>query len=266
MEEEIVFFVLGISVIVLGLVFTIVMISVNFHRMNVLREQAFKIEKKNIEMEFLEAQIFTLEEERQRMANSFHDDVNPLLAALKNQIKLCSREFNKGQVDQSKYWQLKNLIDKIIDHQNASIKNLTLQINNLQDFDRALIGYWSILSDFVVDYSSDFDKDLQFDSEKLKHAYSIILELIHNISKHEKIDNLSFLLQADDLEMNLLLKHKGKGLTNEEFNMSVKHKEGRGLSSINSRINRLNAKLDLTSTEDGALIIISIPNRNAKGN
>ena len=266
MEVEIVFFVIGISIVVLVLILTIVLIAMNSHRRNVTREQAFKIEKKNLEMQFLEAQIFTLEDERQRMANSFHDDVNPLLAALKNQIKLCSIEFKNGQFDEDKSFQMNNLIDNIIEHQNASIKNLAPKMNNVEDLELALISYFSIVSEFVVDYSSDVQPELHIDQDILKNAYSIVLELVHNIAKYEKIDVLHLLFQADNFGLKLVLKHKGKGIKKDDFIKSVKLKEGRGLPSIYARITHLNAKLDLLSNEDGALIIVSIPNNNGKRN
>lgn len=259
LEEEIVFFILGISVIVIGLILTIVLVFINFHKRNFKREQAFEIEKKNLKMQFLEAQIFTLEDERQRMANSFHDDINPLLAALKNQIKLTNLENKNSPFDENKFFNLNNLIDKIIDHQNVAIKNLAPAIKNLNDLDNALTSYFTVICDYEINYSSDLMGDTEFSIDKLKNAYSIVLELVHNIGKHEKISLLEVHLQVEIKSLNIILKHKGKGLTNEDFLKSVKEKEGRGLSSINSRIIHLNAKIDMKSMENGAIIFVSIP-------
>ena len=263
---EIVFFVCGISVIVIGLIFTLIFFSKNSHNRAEIREQAFKIEKKKLEMQFLEAQIFTLEEERQRMANSLHDDVNPLLAALKNQIKLSIIDFVNGEFKQDKFLQFNQLIDKIIEHQNSSIKNLAPKINDLQDLDRALLGYFSIVGDFKIEYTCDLDEIVPVDKFILKNTYSIILELVHNIAKHEKIEFLNVHLDVITNGLNIILKHNGIGLTNQEFDRSIQRKEGRGLSSIDSRVKYMNAKLDLMKMDDGALILLSIPLNNGEGN
>ena len=263
---EIVFFVCGISVIVIGLIFTLIFFSKNSNNRAEIREQAFKIEKKKLEMQFLEAQIFTLEEERQRMANSLHDDVNPLLAALKNQIKLSIIDFVNGEFKQDKFLQFNQLIDKIIEHQNSSIKNLAPKINDLQDLDRALLGYFSIVGDFKIEYTCDLDEIVPVDKFILKNTYSIILELVHNIAKHEKIEFLNVHLDVITNGLNIILKHNGIGLTNQEFDRSIQRKEGRGLSSIDSRVKYMNAKLDLMKMDDGALILLSIPLNNGEGN
>lgn len=263
---EIVFFVCGISVIVIGLIFTLIFFSKNSHNRAEIREQAFKIEKKKLEMQFLEAQIFTLEEERQRMANSLHDDVNPLLAALKNQIKLSIIDFVNGEFKQDKFLQFNQLIDKIIEHQNSSIKNLAPKINDLQDLDRALLGYFSIVGDFKIEYTCDLDEIVPVDKFILKNTYSIILELVHNIAKHEKIEFLNVHLDVITNGLNIILKHNGIGLTNQEFDRSIQRKKGRGLSSIDSRVKYMNAKLDLMKMDDGALILLSIPLNNGEGN
>jgi two-component system NarL family sensor kinase len=263
---EIVFFVCGISVIVIGLIFTLIFFSKNSHNRAAIREQAFKIEKKKLEMQFLKAQIFTLEEERQRMANSLHDDVNPLLAALKNQIKLSIIDYVNGEFKQDKFLQFNQLIDKIIEHQNSSIKNLAPKINDLQDLDRALLGYFSIVGDFKIEYTCDLDEIVPVDKFILKNTYSIILELVHNIAKHEKIEFLNVHLDVITNGLNIILKHNGIGLTNQEFNRSIQRKEGRGLSSINSRVKYMTAKLDLMKMDEGALILLSIPLNNGEGN
>jgi two-component system NarL family sensor kinase len=259
----IVIFVIVISLIFMGLIVSIIFLNSNFMKSFKVQKKKFTEEKRVLEMQFLEAQIFTLEKERERIANNFHDDINPLLTALKYQLRLFILEQKEFVLTNNEYKQMNDLIDKIIENQNAAIRNLAPLVENIVHLSLSINDYLNCVKTYKVNFESEISEKTVLEPDIIKNMYSIFLELMHNLFKHETLTELNVYLKLDNSSFDLTLNHDGKGLTNEQYYNSIKLKEGRGLSSVLSRLNYIGAKMDLRSMKDGAIIHITLPLKNA---
>lgn len=110
---------------------------------------------------------------------------------------------------------------------------------------------------YKIEYTLDYDEVISWDevSNKTKiHIYRIVQESLHNIYKHANASlvNISFKLKSNKIY--LTLSDNGSG-----FDVN-KAKSGIGLKNINSRINEINGKINITSKKDvGTTVTIEAP-------
>jgi signal transduction histidine kinase len=261
-----VFFLILVSLIFFGLIISIIFLKSNFFKSFKKQEQGHIKEKKELEIQFLEAQIFTLEEERKRISIGFHDEISPLLAALKNQIRILKLKDLDTKVRDIQIEQVNSLITQIIENHQNVIRNLASRIELANQLSAAMQEYLKSISSFEVNFEEEISEVLSVDIDILNNVYSLFMELIHNIVKHEKISSLSVHLRIDSNNLDLNLSHDGIGLNNDQYLKSIKLKEGKGLSSIQSRLDYIGAKMELFSMSDGTVIHINSPIKHAKRN
>jgi signal transduction histidine kinase len=258
-----IFFIITITMIFLGFIISIVFLKSNSNKIFKKQDEKFNLEKLKMQLQINETQISSKEEERERIAVNFHDDINPLFAVLKYQLQLNNL---KDQGQNLKYENKKlinGLIDKIIENQNIAIGNRVRSIQTIGQLSLAIQDYMDCATHFKIKFDTEIGVKTELKAEIFNNLYSIFLELIHNLIKHEKINQLNVHLNIDISSLNLIFKHDGIGLTNEQFQNSIRLKEGRGLSSISSRLNKIGAKMELMSLKDGAIIHITLPLKNA---
>ena len=258
----VIIFIITITLIFLGLILSIVFLNSNFNKIFKKQDEKFNLEKLNMQLKMDETELTSKEEERERIANNFHDDINPLFAALKYQLRLNNLNDKEQRLKHDNI-QISSLIDKIIENQHVALGNKVSRIQTIGQLSFAIEEYLNCLSCFKINFETEIFVKSSSKSEIFNNLYSVFLELMHNIMKHEKIEELNVHLNIDDTSINLIFKHIGMGLTNEQFQNSIRLKEGRGLSSISSRLKNIGAKMELMSLKDGAIIHITLPLKNA---
>ncbi len=260
-----VFFLILVSLIFFGLIISIIFLTSKFFKSYKKQSRKYIEEKRAMEIQFLEAQIFTLEEERKRIAIGFHDEISPLLAALKNQIRILKLKDLDTKVKDIQIEQVNSLITQIIENHQNIIRNLGSRIEFPNQLSVTMQEYLKSISSFEVNFEEEIS-EVFVDVDILNNVYSLFMELIHNIVKHEKISSLSVHLRIDSINLELNLSHDGIGLNKDKYLNSIKLKEGKGLSSIQSRLNYIGAKMELFSKSEGAVIHIKSPIKHAKRN
>jgi hypothetical protein len=84
----IVFFAVLTSLVFLGLIITIIILNSGFNKSFKKQNEKFSEEKVDMQLQIDETQISSKKEERERILANFHDDINPLFAVLKYQLRL----------------------------------------------------------------------------------------------------------------------------------------------------------------------------------
>ncbi len=209
--------------------------------------------KQQQEIAQLEALIDGEEKERRRIAQELHDGINGDLAAIK--YRLSSLEDAGLVMDDQE--NLKKAIE-MIDSSCAQIRSIShnLMPSSIVDF-----GLVETVREYCarINQSQDLNLDFQYFGNPAvlpKKAetviYRIIQELINNITKHANASSAMVQLNFHENELFITVEDNGKG-----FDASMAQK-GMGLRNIRSRIEFLNAHLDITSTERGTFFNITI--------
>jgi len=210
--------------------------------------------RKQKEIEKLNAILETQENERRRIAEDMHDEVGPMLSAIKLQISnfaACPEEDLEEQIKQTSAY-----LDTVIQHVRTVVRNLS---------SKKLKEHGLVQS--IIDIQSRVEKDsrikFSFQQEGINgqmketteaNVYRIISEMVNNSIKHSNCSEINLVLRMYE-QNKLLLMYTDDG----KVNRSPEGKTGMGLNNIISRVNILNGKLfTLPDFSHGAFYYITI--------
>lgn len=220
---------------------------------NIIRQQ-----RKNLSLhnEKIQAEITTLENERKRIASDLHDDLGPLLSAVKLQIN--SVDVADGED--------RELIEKSGLYIDAILTRIREISNNLMPQVLSRKGLIIALKEFIdnLTFGHPFDiqficnDDIKLESSKEIHIYRIILEIIHNAIKHSRASKLMIYIGVQNSNK-LIIQVTDNG-TGFEYETISKSSIGHGLKNILSRVDILKGELFVdTQPQQGTKYTIEMP-------
>jgi len=189
------------------------------------------------------AEIETLENERKRIATDLHDEIGPVLSAVKLQINHLEpqEEVEKIILDKSS-----NQIDFII--QKFRDISYNLLPNTL-----VRKGLIKAIEEFIYRVKNDKNLIINFSFEEIPtisldrqiNIFRIVQEIVHNTIKHAKASNLNISITNKENLICVTAYDDGVGF---QYNEKLKHANGIGLLNLQSRAEVLNSRLDIEST------------------
>jgi signal transduction histidine kinase len=212
--------------------------------------------KQIISKKTIEAVILTEEKERKRLASELHDGLGPVLSAvnLYFQAYLDAPESQKPEIET----QLKKIIDNVIIDVSRISQNISPQILEKYGLITALETFINqIRLSEKIKFFDSFEKLNRFDLKTELTIYRTVAELINNTIKHAGADEIHIKIFLSGTTINVEFKDNGKGFDVKKTEQS---KAGMGLTNIYNRVNSLNGKLSIISSENkGILVQISLP-------
>ena len=203
----------------------------------------------------INAEISTLENERKRIVSDLHDELGPLLSAVKLRINQLDsdREDDKNIVEFAN----KHLGDIIIKIKEISYNLLpnTLARNGLIHAVEEYIDKINAVHPLHIRFI--YDTNFKLSKDKEVNIYRIFQEIIHNTVKHAKAKNLDIDFKKQDNFLLLTIIDNGVGFNYEERS---KNATGLGLLNLQSRAEVLNARFEIESEIDkGTKYFFEIP-------
>lgn len=205
----------------------------------------------------IRAEISTLEKERKRIAGDLHDELGPLLSAVRiqiNHIQQQSKEDKEIVAFANKH------IDSILTKTREISYNLLPNTLVRKGLVKALEEYVNKLSEIhALDISYTAD-EVALDKEQEINIYRILQEIIHNTIKHSGATQLIIKLRVQGDLLLLMTADNGHGFNYEQ---QVENNNGLGLINLQSRTEILNAKFSYESDpKTGTKYIFEIPLNN----
>ena len=246
--KSIIFWLIIALIIVLVLLFFIIaLIKISYAKSVEKKEMLFETKIKH-ERKLKNAIIHVQDKERKHIASELHDQVSNKLNLL---ILMLNNLPDRNSTDVA---QIKLEIRKIID-KNRDISHylFTVEIEN--------IGLLFTLQDLSYKYKTpDFQiqvfyhEVLNFECKQIElHLYRVIQESLTNVLKHSKASVFSIHLRKFKDQIFILITDNGIGFS------VVEVQKGLGFSSIETRLNSINALFKYKSTTGkGTRLIISI--------
>ena len=203
----------------------------------------------------INAEISTLENERKRIVSDLHDELGPLLSAVKLRINQLDTETpdDKDVVDFAN----KHLSDMIVKIKEISYNLLpnTLARNGLIHAVEEYIDKLHAAHQLKIRFI--YENNFQLSKEKEVNLYRIFQEIIHNTIKHAKAKNLVMELRKQNNILLLSIIDDGIGFNYEDRSKSS---TGLGLLNLQSRAEVLNAHFTIESEKDkGTKYFFEIP-------
>lgn len=203
----------------------------------------------------IQAEIDTLENERRRIASDLHDELGPLLSAVKLQINNIE---TAGEADQQLVIKSSQHIDSIIHKLREISNNLmpnTLLRKGLKNAIEELTGTYQKASKIEIRFMCETEMRLHQNIEI--NLYRIVQEILHNTIKHSGATLLLIRLRKDEDRIMLATADNGKGF---DYFLKSKELKGLGLRNLQSRTEVMGGELTCTSQPGkGVTYIFDIP-------
>jgi PAS domain S-box-containing protein len=202
-------------------------------------------ERKTIARKLFETIIKTEEEERTRIAKNLHDEIGPVLSALK--IYLTSFVDNPN-VD--KKIEMAGQISMIIRDMIESVRNISNDMSPHILVNFGLIAAIRSISDLfsrniAIHLHTNFDQT-RFPDIVESVIYRVIKELINNTVKHAHASDIFIRVDYNGHILECNYKDNGIGFNMNEYNTQTS--KGMGITNIRSRIHSLGGRLHMVTS------------------
>lgn len=234
-ETNIILIVLITSLIFFLLVLSIIAFTALYSRRLVKKDNELKLTIKNRQLEVLRAVIETQSTEREKIANNLHDEVGPLLSTMKLRFFQNQKDFKEGNISNDTFVSDRAFLDTIIQIVRKVSHDLSPQFVTKFGLLKAVQNFSNDLEGIETSFHNSIYEGFETPSYISDNLYYIITELVNNLIKHEKIQQLD--IQFDLVENQLIatINHDKTGYSDEEFDIFERNSEGLGLTSIKSR-------------------------------
>lgn len=205
--------------------------------------------QKTITREVLKAE----EEERNKIGQELHDNVNQILASTKLFLTMMQEGESHRLADLVKH--ATNLVDNAIHEiRNLSHNYVTpLKEVNLEELVQLLIHKVKETTTIQTEFQYNLDGQVIGDDLKL-NIYRIIQEQLTNILKHSAASHVVILIKADNDFLRVSVVDNGKGYDTSRQRLGV------GISNMINRVESFNGELSIDSTPgNGFALHIKIP-------
>lgn len=244
-QETNIYHAILITSLVLGIIIIFFIISLTRHQ------------RKNLELHRLNilAELTTLERERSRIAADLHDDLGPMLSAVK--MKMNSFELSDKE-DLIQMEKTNHHIDEIL----SRIRDISFDLMPNSLIRKGLV---SALKEFVTYLNNGNETKFNFEHEgnievneyKAVNIYRIVQETAHNAIKHASASSFKIKLKVVNKVLLLTISDDGIGFEHEKESLDT---TGFGLRSLASRTEVIGGQMYLDSSPGkGTIYNFEIP-------
>jgi len=167
----------------------------------------------------------------------------------------------------------KELITKVIERYNETIKSLRRYIHGLKSddygqaavehrFNQLLIEYHEGFPNIKFEVSINIPIWFIFIPDAVDHTYFIMQEALANAIRHSGGSIISVEICGDEHLYRMTIKDNGRGIGFEKRNSnqlsSVSELHGHGINSMHQRSKLLNSKLEITTNDQGTQVMIQL--------
>ena len=225
-----------------GIIIAVVVIGaiIFFFVVSVIRQQrkVLKMQRENAT-----AEITALEKDRARIAADLHDELSPILSAIKLKISTFDLRDEGDKIQQQKTNTHLNDLIKRMREISFDLMPVTLQR-------KGLVAALKELNSFYAHTTVNLEmtlEDITFKETSAIHLYRIVQEIIHNTIKHAGATILKIELKKVNDKIVLSTKDNGKGFN---YNQQLNEGSGYGLRNLLSRTDLLGGELYIVSKKD----------------
>ena len=225
------------------LLFEICSVPIVFNQKNAILTLMRDIaERKHHARKLFETIIQTEEEERTRFARDIHDDIGPLISALKIYTTTFLETVDKERKDK-----LAQQIGSIIREVIESVKTIS---NDLSPHVLTNFGLKAAIQNFMELFSKNIDIKLSSNLGKMRFQateesliYRIVKELINNTVKHANASNIK--IDLDYYEPALICHYRDNGIGFDWEKQVNSPSKGIGINNIIARIRSLGGEYEV---------------------
>ena len=226
----------------------------------VLYQKKVIIQRKEVEAikaqhqrELLQKTIEVEEQERERVAKNIHDDLGALISILRLNNSRTAKNIGNEKVLAKIHQENNIILNKTSESVRQISKKLASPTLVKMGYIKALQEVCSRINqtgEIHVDFDDQTNRPFEIPPSKASQLFRASQEVINNIIKHAGAENIHVLLKAADSKTIIQFTHDGLGISNEDVEELIQQNKGLGLSSIQSRISIIEAKITFLAQID----------------
>lgn len=246
----------------LGLILTLIGLTFSYRKKRILQKQEFDMEKKNLELEKMNAVLQAQEQERSKIARNLHDEVGAVLTMASRNLKSFLKEIPEKQKNREDLLFtmeiLEQSVEKIRSISHGMLPHFLVKFG-LQKTLQRLMNQTEKTLGHSCTFTSGITKELQLEQQHEIHFYSIVLELLNNLLKHSHPKSIHINLELNSTHLLLKMRHDGVAISQSEYEYLLINGDGMGLESIDLRLRMINGELLYQRNTPGGTIELSMP-------
>lgn len=245
-SEERIYFTILITASIIGLILL-------FFLVTIIRQHKKRVKLYN---EQLRQEVELLETERARIAADLHDDIGPLLSAVKMNLHLLDTSDKNDLVIIGKTTGHIDYTAKRLREISNNIMPYTLQSKGLIKAVEEMIDLLSVTTTLKFSFDHQF-AEIPFRKETAIHIYRLLQEVLNNAVKHANATEISIRMYEEKKQYCIDVRDNGAGFDQQE---AIGRTKGLGLQNIIRRTEILKGKVYLeTAPGKGTSYHFSIP-------
>ena len=250
------------TAVMLILVVSIIMFVALYQRKVIAQQMEIQATENRHQKELLNASMEIAEQEREKIAKNIHDDVGTLL----NVIRLQMTKLSRNAADVSKTEELVKESLTMVDESIQTVRGIAHDLmpptlvklgfdKGITELCRQINASGQVKANAIVD-----TQDRRLPARVELQLYRAAREVINNILKHSKAEEINVSVYASDSSLTVNIQHNGIGITNEAASQLVQTDKGVGLKSIQSRVQLVNGTIQyLQKGQSHSEVIIEVP-------
>ncbi|MGE5521013.1 MAG: sensor histidine kinase [Candidatus Dadabacteria bacterium] len=232
-QEARIFNAILIACVIIGIIIIYFIVSMIRQHRRVVR----------LQRERATAEISALEKDRSRIAADLHDDLSPILSAVKMRINSfeLAEEDDLEQLEKTN-----NAIDEVLQKMRQISFDLMPDALIRKGIVEALTQYLNTVresSGLIIDFTAP--EKVNIDEQKTINLYRVTKEIVHNTIKHAQANCLVIQMIQDKNKLSLSFTDNGRGF---EIGKIKKESSGFGLRSIVNRTELMGGEIFIDST------------------
>lgn len=263
-QTELAGFILAGTLAAVFFVVLIVLFVLN-HR-NKMHQNALELmalEQKQ-QQELFEAIALAEEKEKERIAKNLHDELSMNLVLLKQNLSRQKKMLETDSLALQVNEENAKLLERTIEGLSTSVYELTPRFMQLFGLSRSLQNDLERIhksKQVSTKFSNPGGVEFEnlYSKKELLNINRLCKELINNLLKHAGCKQLELQIIRNEPKLNIIIRHNGKIVSEEDMEGFAQNSEGLGLKSIKARIKILNGSISYSSKEGLAYTLLSLP-------
>jgi two-component system, NarL family, sensor kinase len=221
----------------------ILAVIISYFLITIIRHQ-----RKNLQLHKAKilAEITTLENERRRIASDLHDELGPLLSAVKLQItNLDSQDPHDVKLIEKSSGHIDDIIQKLREISNNLMPNTLLRKGLKAAIEDSILRIKGV---HPLNIILNYPEEIILSQDQEINMYRIIQEIIHNTIKHAQAKNLRLVFSLEKKCVVLRTDDDGIGFNYEQ---KTKLAGGLGLLNLQSRTEVMGGEFSYSSEKGG---------------
>jgi two-component system sensor histidine kinase DesK len=250
-------YIIAIFVMLLFVGFIIVVVFI-YNKKQLIQQQEIKIKESEFKNELLSKEIErqkSIQLERERISQDMHDDLGAGISAIKLQA-----EFLKHKIQHQNFIEDVESIITTSEDMNLAMREILWSLNskndtvgNFETYAHQFVEKFLKKAPISIEWNTSIiQNDANLSVKARRNLFLALKEAIHNVYKHSLASKVKVSFTQTNNKLIISIMDDGKGISENVL-------KGNGLKNMSLRMEKIDGKFEIRTTENGAHLVFEYP-------